>query len=186
MKKEKRKLTDIEKKSARVGLFLIFIAAITLEATSITQYVFSLKGIRNEASMRAESQMETTKARIMDVINQAEAAVRNSIWIAQWCLEVPDSMGRVTERIVKDNPVVVGSTVAFVPGYDKIVVRPETRFIGTMNYGYAGTRELNEALTSRFAVLDMPLISDEKMRIGYGAEHARQRHRPADSGSGRL
>ena len=50
-----------------------------------------------------------------------------------------------------------------VPGYDKIVVRPETRFIGTMNYGYAGTRELNEALTSRFAVLDMPLISDEDL-----------------------
>jgi len=41
MKKEKRKLTDIEKNSARLGLFLIFIAAITLEATSITQYIFS-------------------------------------------------------------------------------------------------------------------------------------------------
>jgi len=119
MKKEKHKLTDIEKKSARIGLILIFIAALTLEATSITQYIFSQKGIREEASMRAESQMETTKARIMDIINQAEAAVRNSVWIAQWCLEVPDSMGRVTERIVKDNPVVVGSTVAFVPGYDK-------------------------------------------------------------------
>lgn len=119
MKKLKRKLTDIEKKSARMGLILIFIAAVTLEATSITQYIFSQKGIRDEASMRAESQMETTKARIMDVINQAEAAVRNSVWIAQWCLEVPDSMGRVTQRIVQDNPVVVGSTVAFVPGYNK-------------------------------------------------------------------
>lgn len=119
MKKEKRKLTDIEKKSARMGLILILIAALTLEATSITQYVFSQKGIRDEASQRAESQMETTKARIMDVINQAEAAVRNSVWIAQWCLEVPDSMGRVTQRIVQDNPVVVGSTVAFVPGYDR-------------------------------------------------------------------
>lgn len=119
MKKEKRTLTDIEKKSARAGLILIFIATLTLEATSITQFLFSQDGIKNEASMRAESQMETTKAHIMDIINQAEAAVRNSIWIAQWCLEVPDSMGRVTERIVKDNPVVVGSTVAFVPGYDK-------------------------------------------------------------------
>ena len=118
MKKEKRKLSDIEKRSARTGMMLIFIAALTLEGTSIIQYVFSQKGIRNEASLRAESQLETTKVRIMDIINQAEAAVRNSIWIAQWCLEVPDSMGRVTQRIVQDNPVVVGSTVAFVPGYD--------------------------------------------------------------------
>lgn len=119
MKKDRRKLSDIEKKSARAGLMLIIIAALTLEGTSIIQYVFSQNGIRNEASLRAESELETTRVRIMDIINQAEAAVRNSVWIAQWCLEVPDSMGRVTQRIVQDNPVVVGSTVAFVPGYDK-------------------------------------------------------------------
>ncbi|MBQ7737198.1 MAG: MoxR family ATPase [Oscillospiraceae bacterium] len=50
-----------------------------------------------------------------------------------------------------------------VPGYEKIDLRSETRFIGTMNYGYAGTRDLNEALTSRFAVLDMPLITGEDL-----------------------
>ena len=37
-----------------------------------------------------------------------------------------------------------------VPGYDKIDLHPAARFIGTMNYGYAGTKELNEALVSRF------------------------------------
>lgn len=35
-----------------------------------------------------------------------------------------------------------------VPGYERIPLAEETRFIATMNYGYAGTRELNEALTS--------------------------------------
>ena len=38
-----------------------------------------------------------------------------------------------------------------VPGYDRVEVDEAARFIGTMNYGYAGTRELNEALTSRRA-----------------------------------
>ena len=33
-----------------------------------------------------------------------------------------------------------------------------------MNYGYAGTRELNEALTSRFVVIDMPAISEEGLQ----------------------
>ena len=28
-----------------------------------------------------------------------------------------------------------------------------------MNYGYSGTRELNEALASRFAVIQLPSIS---------------------------
>ena len=50
-----------------------------------------------------------------------------------------------------------------VPGYDRIPMESSTRFIATMNYGYAGTRELNEALTSRFAVIQMPTISPENM-----------------------
>ena len=51
-----------------------------------------------------------------------------------------------------------------VPGYERIRLDEATRFIGTMNYGYAGTRELNEALVSRFVVLDMPIISDENLK----------------------
>lgn len=50
-----------------------------------------------------------------------------------------------------------------VPGYDKIDLHPATRFIGTMNYGYAGTKELNEALVSRFLVIDMPAQTEESM-----------------------
>ena len=51
-----------------------------------------------------------------------------------------------------------------VPGYERIELHPAARFIGTMNYGYAGTRELNEALVSRFLVIDMPELSEENLR----------------------
>ena len=50
-----------------------------------------------------------------------------------------------------------------VPGYDRLPMEESTRFIATMNYGYAGTRELNEALASRFVVLQMPAISPENL-----------------------
>ena len=50
-----------------------------------------------------------------------------------------------------------------VPGYDRIPMHPAARFIATMNYGYAGTRELNEALASRFVVIQMPAISPENL-----------------------
>ena len=107
------------RKGALAGLLLVVVAIFTLEATSITQYLFSSRGMKKEATLRAQSQLEATEVKIMDVVNQAEAAVRNSVWIAQWCLNVPDSLVRVTQRIVADNPVVKGSTVALVPGYSK-------------------------------------------------------------------
>ena len=50
-----------------------------------------------------------------------------------------------------------------VPGYDKIQMDDAARFIGTMNYGYAGTKELNEALVSRFLVIDMPAAEEETL-----------------------
>ena len=50
-----------------------------------------------------------------------------------------------------------------VPGYDCIPMHPATRFIATMNYGYAGTRELNEALVSRFTVIRMPTLQANQL-----------------------
>ena len=52
-----------------------------------------------------------------------------------------------------------------VPGYARVTLHPAARFIGTMNYGYAGTKELNEALVSRFMVVDMPPLDEETIRF---------------------
>ena len=52
-----------------------------------------------------------------------------------------------------------------VPGYDKILLAEATRFIGTMNYGYVGTKELNEALVSRFMVIEIPPITMGKLNL---------------------
>ncbi len=50
-----------------------------------------------------------------------------------------------------------------VPGYGLLQAHKASRFIATMNYGYSGTRELNEALASRFAVIQLPNISMEAL-----------------------
>ncbi len=52
-----------------------------------------------------------------------------------------------------------------VPGYDKVALNEATRFIATMNYGYVGTRELNEALVSRFMVIDIPPLTRERLGL---------------------
>lgn len=60
-----------------------------------------------------------------------------------------------------------------VPGYGRLRLHPATRFIATMNYGYAGTRELNEALISRFVVLQLPAIGAGDLERLIGAEFPR-------------
>lgn len=46
-----------------------------------------------------------------------------------------------------------------ISGYNRIRLGEETWFIVTMNYGYAGIRELNETLVSRSVVINMSVIS---------------------------
>ncbi len=60
-----------------------------------------------------------------------------------------------------------------IPGYGRLPIHPATRFIATMNHGYAGTRELNEALASRFVVLQLPLLDGEGLERLLGVEFAR-------------
>ena len=105
--------------SVRTGLLLVIVAALILEASSLFQNYFSQQGIKAEATLRAQSQMEATRLKILDIIDQTESTLRNQVWITQWALAYPDSLQAITRRIVSDNPIIIGSTAAVVPGYYK-------------------------------------------------------------------
>ena len=109
----------MKKKSFWVGLILIAAAAVFLEALSLLQVYYAKKGIRAEAIAKAETQLVSAKNSILNIVNQVESAVRNSIWVAQWCLEFPDSLANIPKIIVNNNPIVAGSAIAIVPGYYK-------------------------------------------------------------------
>ncbi len=120
MKKGKDSITRQKDRNAtRKAILMVIVAAVTLEATSLIQILYSQKSLRDEASLRAKNHLELLESEIMNVINQAEAAVRNKVWIAEWCLDVPDSIPNVSLLLVKDNPVIMGSTVALIPDFDK-------------------------------------------------------------------
>ncbi len=109
----------IKRNSALTALLLVVVAALTLEATSLIQYYYSEKGIKEEASRRAESQLENTRLKIEGVLDQVEAVIRSNIRLTQWGFDHLDSLDMITSIIVRDNPVVSGSTVALVPGYNR-------------------------------------------------------------------
>ena len=119
MKTKERSEKEVLGMSTRAGLLVVVVAILTLEATSLIQYYYSQRGIKQEASLRAQSELKSAENKIMGIIEQAESAVRNSLWVVEWCLENPDSLVRVPQRVVGNNDVVVGSTIALVPGYSK-------------------------------------------------------------------
>ena len=169
---KKKDIKSVFRRSIWSGLLLVLVAAITLEATSLIQYYYSQKAIRNSSNALAEDQLEITRSQITDVLNQAEAAVRNSVWIAQWCIETPDSLHRVPERVVSDNPVVVGSTVAFVPGYfesDSLLAPYSYRgpdgelkyqSLATLEYDYPSQEWFSKALNNDSGYWSEPYLDE--------------------------
>ena len=111
-------LSKLEKRRMALQGFMVVIAAtVALEATSIVQYYFSRKGIQQEATRRAEGQLEATSLQITNVMDQVETAVRNNLWGIRLQLGRPDSLWTVTQRLVNENPVIVGSAVALKENY---------------------------------------------------------------------
>ena len=110
---------QLERRSARIGMLVVFVAAVILAATTLILSYFSQQGLREESSRRAESHMTATKDQILQIIDQAELVVRNNLWITSWALDYPDTLHLISRRILEDNDVLVGSTVALVPGYLK-------------------------------------------------------------------
>lgn len=115
-------MIDVRKKITKStwgNLMLILVAVLTFLITSMIQYRHTQSSIKESASKLAEEQLQTTKLEIEDVLDQAEVAVHNNIWISQWSLTHLDSIQTITRRMVQNNPVVMGSTIALVPGYNK-------------------------------------------------------------------
>ena len=120
-RKEIKRFTfsDMAQKSVIQGIMIVLVAALTIEGTSLLELKFAQNALKREALLSAQSSMEETKDRIMEVVTETEAALRNSVWIAQWSLYETDSLKNICKRIVQDNPTINGSSVALVPGYSK-------------------------------------------------------------------
>jgi MoxR-like ATPase len=51
-----------------------------------------------------------------------------------------------------------------ISGYSKVIGHPAYRVIATMNYGYSGTRELNEAFADRFVVIHCGGMDEDELK----------------------
>lgn len=99
------------------GLTLLVTAAVLLEATSILQYHFTKKGLREEANRRAESELAVSKLQIEKITGSVESATVNTAWILEGMLDKPEEFSKVFRRMMDSNPHVLDGFAAFVPDF---------------------------------------------------------------------
>lgn len=108
---------SIKKRSAWTGVLLVLVAAITLEATGLIQYFFAMKGLREEAEKRTNSEMLLVSEEIENITYSVEKSVQSMSWIIGRDLSRPDSMFTYIKRLMDFTPAVANSAVAFVEDF---------------------------------------------------------------------
>lgn len=103
--------------SARLSFFLILMTSAVFFVAFVAYYQSARTQVKNEAMHQAERALETTILRIDQILQSVEVAVNNMSWMVEKSLETPDSMYVITTQLLKNNPHIVGSAIAFEPYY---------------------------------------------------------------------
>lgn len=103
--------------AARVGIYFLM-AAVTIFAVAFLIFYHSARSlVRNDAENQAAMALSDMVMRIDNVLNSVEVAVENSRWAVDEFREDSARMYETVRRMLEANPEIVGSAIAFEPGY---------------------------------------------------------------------
>lgn len=103
--------------AARIGI-LFLIATFTVFAVAFLIFYHSAKAlVRESAERQAATELSNMVLRIDEVLKSVEEAVNNSSWIIEKYHNDTTKLQEVTVQLLKNNPEISGSAVAFEPGY---------------------------------------------------------------------
>ena len=105
--------------ASRLSLYVILLTAgLMLVVTALAAYITTSRAAR-EANEKVQTALDNAMLEIERVITEVERAVDNVDWMVQRNLDDEAFLYDVTRELVKDNPNIIGSAVAFEPGYYK-------------------------------------------------------------------
>ena len=103
--------------ASRISLWVVACVVVILSATTFLGNYFVVKSIKLEESVKANGILYIVGQRIDAALISVEVAVRNHLNDIQENLNKPDALYCITQRILEDNPDIVGSAIAFRSNY---------------------------------------------------------------------
>lgn len=134
--------------SRRLSFYILCGATTVFTLTLLGNYHSARNFVRTESIEHAQVALDNTILQIDQVLNSVEIAVQNLSWVVGDKLDSPDYMYELTTQMLRTNPHVVGSAIAFEPDYypekgqmyspysyrDGSLI--STKQLGTENYDY--------------------------------------------------
>lgn len=103
--------------AARLSFNILLITTVLFTAAIIIEGISSHRLLADEATRSTERLLDATIFDIEKVLGNVESAVKSTAWIACEHIDEPDFIYHLTERIVTENPDIIGCAVAYRPDY---------------------------------------------------------------------
>lgn len=105
--------------ATKLSIYVLSFTLVVFTCIMVMFYNYSRKQITEDAIDHAHGLLRNTATQISGELQIVEATLEQSVWIVEKNLSTPDSLKDVLTAIVKNNSLIVGSGIAFVPGYYK-------------------------------------------------------------------
>ena len=103
--------------ASRISTWIVLTVVVILTGTVFVGNHYVLKSIKLEGNVKAFNALNVVGQRLEAALITVEVAVRNHMSDIRENLNNPDELYRITQMMLEDNPVIVGSAIAFRPNY---------------------------------------------------------------------
>ena len=103
----------------RLSIYVLSFTLIVFVTLMALFYVYSHEKVTNYAIERTHGLLNNIATQISSQLSSVETTMNQSIWMLERNLDSPDSLRRVVTAIVENNPLIVGSGIAFTPNHYK-------------------------------------------------------------------
>lgn len=101
--------------STKLSLWLVAFVAVLLVAALLVMFIYARRAVKAEALAKSEAALDGMIQSIDNKLKEVEVAANNLYWCVESSVDNPDVLQNITHRMVKENPFVVGCTVAMDP-----------------------------------------------------------------------
>jgi len=105
--------------STRLSFFILLFTTTIFVATFAIFYHFSKRIIEKNEHNESENALKIINLQIEKVLRHVEAVPNNLNWVIASEKILPDAMFSITQNVVRNNPDIYGSAIAFEPYYFK-------------------------------------------------------------------
>ena len=105
--------------ATRLSIYVLSFTLVVFTTIMILFYNISHKKVTSFAIERTHGLLSNIATQISSQLMSVETTINQSSWIVEGNINTPDSLRHIIAAVVKNNPLIVGSGVAFVPDHFK-------------------------------------------------------------------